>query len=188
MPPVTCASGLRDFLRQETRQHHQALDDLIGGLDLSSQAGLRRLLLLHAAIVPSLEQHLEDAGIERLLPDWHLRRRRDALWSDIAAFELAVPPPAALSFDMDDAVSWGISYVLEGSRLGARHILRRLEHAAVPPSAQATRFLRHGEGQRLWPNFVHRLNASALPDCARAKAGTAARQVFDAYERQLLTR
>jgi heme oxygenase len=51
----------------------------------------------------------------------------------------------------------GVMYVLEGSRLGAKYLLRAIDAGSDPQIAAATRYLRHGVGLRLWPNFLQTL-------------------------------
>jgi heme oxygenase (biliverdin-IX-beta and delta-forming) len=48
-------------------------------------------------------------------------------------------------------------YVLEGSRLGAKYLLRAVAAGGDPKIAAATRYLSHGAGLRLWPAFLQTL-------------------------------
>ena len=95
-----------------------------------------------------------------LLPDWNERSRSAALDADLA--ELGIPcPPVATAPRLDgEAFLFGVLYVLEGSRLGARLLTRQILANGDPHLRRATRYLRHGEGKPFWQTFLARLEAS----------------------------
>ncbi len=53
---------------------------------------------------------------------------------------------------------FGVLYVLEGSRLGARILVKQIR-AGCPALSEATAFLTHGQGSRLWPTFLQALES-----------------------------
>ena len=55
---------------------------------------------------------------------------------------------------------FGVLYVLEGSRLGARLLTRQILASGDPHLRRATRYLRHGEGKPFWQTFLARLESS----------------------------
>ena len=55
---------------------------------------------------------------------------------------------------------WGMMYVLEGSRLGGAILAQRVEAGPDARCRAATTYLRHGQGQRLWPSFVAAFDAA----------------------------
>ena len=60
---------------------------------------------------------------------------------------------------------FGAMYVLEGSRLGAKYLLRGVAQAADPVVATATAYLAHGAGQHFWQSFLAALEQEpATPD------------------------
>ena len=63
---------------------------------------------------------------------------------------LSMYQPAGDSFRSRHSLGW--SYVLEGSRLGARMILRTISRPGEH-SARATHFLRDGDGAQLWQSY-----------------------------------
>ena len=99
-----------------------------------------------------IEPALVAAGIHRVLPDWDARQRGVALEQDLAALCVAWDF-RALTIAGDDGTLLGWSYVLEGSRLGARIILRVVEATSDAKVRSATRFLRHGAGADFWAGF-----------------------------------
>ena len=163
-------------LRAETHALHGLLDSRLDPSTLSGLPGYRKLLLSNWPVV-AVEQALEEAGIRRLLPDWFRRRRRAALVSDLR--ELGAPrflPSWNSPSPPTTAPSWGWSYVLEGSRLGAQVIAGMINGRADEKILSATRFLRHGIGEHLWDSYKGALAsidgnpAAILKACAGAEA------------------
>jgi heme oxygenase len=69
-------------------------------------------------------------------------------------------------------------YVLEGSRLGGKLLLRRARANPDPPVRLATHYLAHGEGLDLWRPFLQRLEASVAVIQAPHEAVAGARAAF----------
>ena len=174
-------SHLRDHLRHATSDQHARLDAQFGALDLTGRAGYRAFLEASAAALMPLEDALEAAGVDDVFPDWEQRSRRTAMLDDLARVGgTARPLKADLSLDAGAVL--GVMYVLEGSRLGARYLLKTVAKSSDPVVTSATRYLAHGADGRLWQSFLVMLerHAAALSDDAGAIAG--ARQAFDLFE------
>lgn len=166
--------SVRERLRKRTGSLHAHVDFRAAGMRLETASGYARFLTSQASVILPLEDALESAGVMRLLADWGDRCRSEALKADlleIGASCFPVSPPVFKS----DAALLGALYVLEGSRLGARVILSRIGFCS------ATRYLRHGEGLRLWPSFLEILESDEgvrqHPDAAE----DAARLVFEMF-------
>jgi heme oxygenase (biliverdin-IX-beta and delta-forming) len=124
---------LRMTLRADTSDDHNAVDSVFGRFDISDSRQYASFLSAHARVVAAIEIALEQAGIERLVPDWRGRRRREKLADDLAALGVKVPPPLeAPTFSSDDEI-WGAAYVLEGSKLGGAMLAKQVP--AELPSA-----------------------------------------------------
>ncbi len=165
--------SVREHLRSATSALHAHVDRRASEMRLETAPGYARFLLTQASVVCPLEDALERARIARLLPDWKERRRGGALSADlreIGANCIPARPPVFKS----DAALLGALYVLEGSRLGARVILSRV-------SSSATRYLRHGEGRRLWPTFLEVLESNEDVRRHPGVAEDAARHVFEMF-------
>jgi heme oxygenase len=150
---------LRDRLRASTSALHARLDGAMEQSLRSGTHGYQEFLLANAAGLLPLEQALEEAGVEETLPDWPERARSAALIADLEDLGLRAPAPRAVvegGLLRDEAYQLGTLYVLEGSRLGARMILRGLPDANWP-----TRYLSHGRGKPFWQTFLARLEESA---------------------------
>jgi heme oxygenase len=152
-------------LRAATADLHAELDCGLAPLIKHGDAGYARFLLCSAAALLPIEQALAAADVATLLPDWPLRSRSHFIRLDLAELMLCEPrlfPPPEVC---DEAFQFGMLYVLEGSRLGARLLLREAQARLSPAARTATRYLSHGQGQPLWPTFLQRLEAS--PDVRR---------------------
>lgn len=172
----------RDLLRAATVGAHDRVDRLFSQFDLASHRDYRLFLEAHQAVLPGCERALTASSVESLLPDWPVRRRASALAADLrdlgwreAEKELSVPV-------LDRAQAMGLLYVLEGSRLGGAVLARRVGANGDARCRVATRYLRHGEGTRLWPSFVAVFNNSELVRDALPEVIDAARQSFFLFE------
>jgi heme oxygenase len=156
-------ASLRDYLRAATAAHHRAVDARFGALLDRGESGYAWFLQASAEGVFPLEQGLADAGVATILTDWPRRTRAAALAADLADLGVPLPAPVDPPIIRGEAGILGILYVLEGSRLGAAMLTKRL---AGHPSAgvrRATRYLRHGESG-FWASFLAALEKS---DAAR---------------------
>lgn len=175
-------SGVRERLREATSEAHRDLDAQLSGFDLTEFSGYRRFLQASAAALLPLEAALIEAGVAGLFPDWPERSRRAAIKADLARLDSAVPftvsvPPLTRSRVL------GTMYVLEGSRLGAKFLLRTVAGAADPRIDRASSYLRHGTGRRLWQRFLSILESEDLRAADEDEVVGAAQAAFAAFER-----
>lgn len=172
-------SGLRERLRDATSTAHRELDAQLSAFDLTVFSGYRRFLQASAAALLPLEAALVDAGVARMFPDWPERSRSAAIAADLgrlgSAMPWAVPVPALTRSGV-----LGTMYVLEGSRLGAKFLLKTVADSADPRVGEATAYLSHGTGKRLWQSFLSKLADDG--SCDEDEAIEAARRAFAAFE------
>lgn len=179
-PTASERGDLRHFLRHGTAEAHRRLDTMLSAFDLSTRAGYRRFLEVNAAALLPLEDALVRSGVTRLFPDWPRRARRDVLMHDLQRLGGALRPlPDLRPFDAAGVL--GTLYVLEGSRLGAKVVVRTVAASSDPVVAEATAYLRHGLGERLWPDFLAILEREGAAQ-ARAPMLDAARRAFALFE------
>lgn len=166
------------MLRTATADLHAEVDarfsDAFKG-DVSDYSSF--LSALVAALAP-LERALESAGIHAAVPDWEERRRASLLLDDLHTLGAAPPreidPPSVDG----EARQLGIVYVLEGSRLGGKLLLRRALGHADSRVRAATRYLSHGAGRDLWSSFLVCLEGSSAVTDAPDEAVAGARAAF----------
>ena len=174
-------TSVRWRLREETRAEHERLDAAITALDLTTRQGYRAFIAVNASVLPGLEAAIAGAGIERALPDWPARARADALMADASGMGVEAPAAVPVEPPASPAAAMGAAYVLEGSRLGGVLLDRRALASGDADVEANRRFLTHGAGSRLWPDFLAALDA-AVPDEVAHEAVEGARAAFLAYE------
>jgi heme oxygenase (biliverdin-IX-beta and delta-forming) len=173
------SGSVRSLLRSATADDHAAVDSGFAKLIGQGANGYREFLKLSAAAIEPLEAALRAAKVERILPDWEDRSRAAALRADLA--DLGIVPrrsslqPPSLG---GEAHQFGILYVLEGSRLGAKVLVRRLLDSPDFATPYALRYLRHGEGLPLWRTFLERLESSEAVRRSPADAVAGAHAAF----------
>jgi heme oxygenase (biliverdin-IX-beta and delta-forming) len=172
--------SLRARLREACAEPHRELDAQLGALDLRLQHDYRTFLEIVAAALLPLEAALVSAGVSRMFPDWARRSRSEAILADIAQLDGIVRPssrPEALG----SGGILGTMYVLEGSRLGARVLLRRALESRCIEVRDARAFLSHGIGSDFWQSFnaTLELHGARLND--HRPIVRAARRAFDLF-------
>jgi heme oxygenase (biliverdin-IX-beta and delta-forming) len=180
-PPATAAEGLRSQLREGTAAAHARVDSMLAGIDLRDQRSYCRFLESQAEALLPFEATLADSGVQRLFPDWDQRFRSRALVEDIARLGGDVQPFTSLD-RLDDNAILGTMYVLEGSRLGARMLLEMVLQSPDVSVREATAYLSHGAGTRLWPDFLKTLESHAAVLRDTAPVIEAARATFALFE------
>jgi heme oxygenase (biliverdin-IX-beta and delta-forming) len=163
---------LRNALRSSTSDCHADVDKIFGRFDLADPDDYKSFLSAHARIFPAVEKALEDAGIEKLIPDWRERRRSHLLLDDLIKAGGHVPPQLAAPSLSGDAALWGAAYVLEGSKLGGAMLARM-----VPADMPAT-YLTPAGPKGGMKAFMDRLDSA---DADESAAIEAAQTVFTLF-------
>ena len=145
---------IHDLIREATHTSHRRLDLALSWLDLSKPRYYASFLRGQAEALFPIEAALEHNGIEQILPDWPRRARSAALEHDLIVMDASCDPLPEPRLD-NAAQMLGTVYVLEATRMGARVMLSRLAQHPDSCSIGATKYLRHGFGQRLWPTFLN---------------------------------
>lgn len=172
---------LRSILRDATAAGHARLDALLSALDICTAAGYRKFLEINAAALLPLEQSLLRAGVHDILPDWDHRARSSSILRDLA--RLGGTPRLLDVPELPDRFAvLGTLYVLEGSRLGAAYLLRKVRQCSDPLVSGNTAFLGHGAGRPLWPGFLAVLECHAGELADDDDIVAPARCAFSAFE------
>ncbi len=144
---------LLDTLKQQTRQHHDRLEQL-NGLPSDRESYLHLLECFHGYVVP-----WEETLAARVPADDPLRQGREKsgwLSADLEHFSYTpaqranLPRCGDLPASDSRAALLGACYVLEGSTLGGQYIVRHL---------QATLGVRDGEGNRYFRSYGSEVGA-----------------------------
>jgi heme oxygenase (biliverdin-IX-beta and delta-forming) len=164
---------LRNALRAGTADYHDVVDALFGRFDLSDRQQYGAFLSGHARVLGSAEMELERSGIDRLLPDWPQRRRREMLLADLDFLGLPSPPPLALTPLTSDDALWGAAYVLEGSKLGGAMLAKRV------PAEFPSSYLSFQGPKGAMKAFMEQLDGAGSSN--HDEAISAARSIFAAF-------
>ena len=144
---------LREYLRQATRTLHQNTEERLACLDIRTRSGLGRFLLTHHAAILPIERRL--AAME-MGGGWPFRLT-DLLTRDLERRGLQ-PTGGVSSEKLQRAHPLGLCYVLGGSRLGSRFLLKRLpsggDGTVLPPS-----YLADAPDEEIWPWTMSLLNS-----------------------------
>lgn len=161
-------SKRRNSLRGATGHLHRDLDRIAEGFKLGDVGHYRRFLQANAATLIAIEQLLENAGVAQLLPDWPQRSRREAIVADLRSLHADVQPLALRRTAPTPSEVFGILYVLEGSRLGARVQLDQVLASGDEQVRNASAYLRHGQPgpdqPGLWRSFLEHLETHAAAE------------------------
>lgn len=175
--------SLRVFLRTRTRDAHEAVDAAFAALDLTERRQYALFLTCSARALSGIETALDvSPATLSLVADWPARRRMPALADDLAELGLPLPPSLpAPAFD-DPASCLGALYVLEGSRLGASFLARRVAESPDAELRAATRYLNHGSGSSLWPRFLAVLSGDGAQSLDRRAILDGAHRAFRCFQ------
>ena len=173
MPAPSLTSSItlsrRNSLRGATDHLHRDLDRIAAAFNLGDVTHYRRFLQANAATLIAIEQLLESAGVAELLPDWPQRTRRAAILADLQSLDADVQPLALRRTAPAPAEVFGILYVLEGSRLGARVQLDQVLASGDEHLRSASSYLHHGQPGPdqpggLWRSFLEQLETHEAAD------------------------
>ena len=169
------------MLRTATAALHVEVDARFSGPFGTDKNAYSAFLVTLARAVPPLERALEQGGVQRLLTDWPLRRRADALERDLDILGVSMPTAIAVDVTRDEARLFGRLYVLEGSRLGGKLLLKRARENADAEVRAATNYLAHGAGADFWRSLLQRLEDSEAVAASPERTMLGAREAFGLF-------
>lgn len=169
------------MLRSATADLHAKVDARFAGIFDGTSVDYAGFLSAMAAVLFPLERALECASIHRILPDWEDRRRASLLLADLQVLGADPPREVDLPFVGGAARQLGIVYVLEGSRLGGKLLMRRALDHADSRVRSATRYLAHGATRDLWSTFLVRLESSRAVMSSPDETVAGARAAFTLF-------
>lgn len=173
----------RSALKQATDHLHRELDGIASGYELRNADHYAAFLEASAGPLVALEGLLDTAGAAQLLPDWAQRRRSGLLLDDLSRLGRQVTPPILRRASPSHAEMFGVLYVLEGSRLGARGLYARVCSSTDARLEQARSYLA-AHDPMLWKSFLEALESS--PHAADGQGTIAgARYAFMLFQRSL---
>jgi heme oxygenase len=140
-------------LKAHTASEHAEVDAAFSRFDLADRRSYLEFLLSHAAALPAIERVL---AAEPSLPPW--RPRTEALRNDLRALGAVFPETTSGCVATGVAEKFGLLYVVEGSRLGARLLQARVGPGFPAEYLAAAHLL--GE----WRAFIEALDSRAAQE------------------------
>lgn len=165
------ADSLRHILRAGTSALHHQLDSAVGEFDSRASYAdyVQKTHRFRAAIEAGLGSNRE--------VEWNVDPVADLAANDLG--DLGVPVLADAQFSMSNltqASRLGALYVLEGSSLGARLLLRRAEALGLSADFGARHLARQASDHQRWRSFLGELES--VPAELQDHALSAAESVF----------
>lgn len=172
------ANATRFTLRDLTRDHHERLDNKVGTLE-SVPAYHRYLTGMHV-FRTAVDSGLRSHAFPPAFDGWRPTLIADELQKDMADLSLRPAADAAPAIDVPGDLSElvGMLYVLEGSTLGARILVKQAAALGFDAANGARHLARQTGDPASWGRFQ-----AILESCADAidmdKAAASARKIFD---------
>jgi len=194
MEAPTVVQSTSACLRARTRAEHVAVEAALDMSQVRTCPGLAAVLLGWRAVWNQIRLAVAEPGACRTATA-ELRCPSDQALDWLAA-DLADLAPAAgeapprrvapsdarvlRQFITHPSASWGVTYVLRGSRLGGGVLAPLVRRALEPPGDRGTRFLasRGTDPGREWVSFRRRLDAVELTTVELTAVVAAARWTF----------
>ena len=181
---------LTDRLKTSTRQAHQDLEKLIIQKikALRSEQEYANFLKAFYGYIAALEIEIERVITADLVADFHERRKAASLLEDIKTFNPFASEPV-LCKDIPEIRTFGQAlgalYVLEGSTLGGRFILKMIADRLNLQTPHGLTFFRgYGEKTELmWETFKESLNNRGSEPHIAADIIESANQTFIKFEK-----
>lgn len=147
----------RGALKEATEHLHHSLDASVTCYDLNDSEAYGTFLEASAAPLIAIEGLLEAGGVGELMQDWPARRRSGLIAQDLAQLGRSFKPLQLRRTTPDRSELFGMLYVLEGSRLDAAQLHRKLSSAGAG-YAGADSYL-EAHDPLLWERFLDQLES-----------------------------
>jgi heme oxygenase len=177
------AASRRWRLKQATQAAHERVEALVGraGMFASDEGYLRYLQATYRAR-EGVERQLEAAGAAALSPDWERRRLSQALSDDIRDLGGDLPADALSQPAIGSrAELLGALYVLEGSALGARLLVKSAEALGYTARSGARHLHQQAGDGQAWRSFLALLAAEDMDEAQETACAAAANATFEAF-------
>lgn len=167
--PISDQPSLRAALRSHTAELHQKLDERVGDFADAEQYAQFVMRSLRFRLIA--EPACDGTAL------WSPMFLTDALRQDAKALNLQeIPAAQHVLFFSTPSEKLGALYVLEGSALGARLLLRRAQALGFTETSGALHLSLQTSDNRRWKAFLEVLDTQGLDHAAALKA---AHQLFD---------
>lgn len=181
MPNPDPETPVRRRLRDATQAAHARVDACMAGGcndDAAYRAYLRGMHAFVASVLPAVDAQARAFG-------WGLPGWLDLLERDLARLDGAELAPETQAPSSDRARALGCLYVIEGSSLGARVLLRQVQRLGYDARSGAGFLHAHADGESggRWQRFLALLESAGADPAMAAPACHAAVETFGLAER-----
>ncbi len=172
-------------LRHRTARLHDAVDAAIEAADLlTTQTGYCRYVAASSLARRSIENRLILSGASDLYPMWSDRRIAHLVEDDLADLTARAPIEhvAPTLAPMSAGAMLGALYVLEGSAMGARIIVRQVSALGMGPEFGARHLAHQAADPKAWLQFLELLESFPLSDEEDEACACAAVATFECFK------
>lgn len=172
------AEDRRFALRRATDDAHARVEGIVQGAGMfASREAFRRYLTATYEMRARYERLLDLSGAAKVWPDWPGRRIAELVAQDIVDLGGGAPAPEENSMaTLSKAELIGVLYVLEGSSLGARVLVKSVEALGLTEAFGARHLYKQAGDRSAWRSFMSMMSAASEAPCHDA-----ARATFDAF-------
>lgn len=179
----TATEDRRFALKRATDEAHARVEGIVQNAGMfGSREGFRRYLTATFDMRTRYERLLDRNGAERVWPEWPGRRIAGLVAQDSADLGGADPgggtdmPAENVQSTLSPGEIIGILYVLEGSSLGARVLVKSVADMGLTATFGARHLFKQAGDRDAWRSFVSMMLAAPEAPCHKA-----ARATFDAF-------
>jgi heme oxygenase len=168
----------RFALKRATNEAHDRVESVVRDAGMfETREGFQRYLAATYAMRVRFERLLDANSAERVWADYPTRKIADLVAQDIADLGgVAVAPERGEQKACSAAELLGVMYVLEGSSLGARILVKSVADMGLSSSFGARHLFRQAEDRGAWRSFIAAMDANLEAPCHDT-----ARATFDAF-------
>jgi heme oxygenase (biliverdin-IX-beta and delta-forming) len=174
----------RFALKRATNEAHERVERVVRDAGMfDTREGFRRYLTATYEMRARYERLLDINGADRVWADYSTRKIAGLVAQDIADLGgVAISPEPAHEKKYSAGELLGVMYVLEGSSLGARILVKSVTDMGLSASFGARHLFKQAEDRGAWRSFIAAMTASPEPPCHDTVRATF--DVFaDAYRR-----
>ncbi len=175
------AEGRRFALKRATDAAHRRVEGVVQAASMfASREGYARYLAATFKMRAEFERLLDMAGAAQIWPEWPRRRIAALVAEDIADLGKIAPQTRDVPENFTSRLEAGelvaILYVLEGSALGARVLVKLACEIGLSAGFGARHLFRQAGERDAWPSFTAMM--SALP---QSPSHAMANRTFEAF-------
>ncbi len=168
----------RFALKRATNEAHERVESVVRDAGMfETRDGFRRYLAATYEMRARFERLLDRNNAGRVWADYPSRKIAGLVAQDIADLGgIAQDPDQAEEKSCSAGELLGVMYVLEGSSLGARILVKSVADMGLSESYGARHLFKQAEDRGAWRSFIAAMSASPEAPCHET-----ARATFDAF-------